>query len=597
MTKKRLKIAVLSTVAALAAQVLFEGLFGHENMMIGLMMMMAAYNLLNRDFTVRIVNNFIQLLILNCILVFASYLTSINTEIALIVNITIIFTVNYIYMNEFESPISFIFLMNYIIMWAAPVTLNSLSKRFLTIILGVFIIILGQIVFNKKTFTTKTRELLKEIISDHINQTDNIVNSIYNEDRNRILNKKIMNLLHLINSNNYKRFYYTKEAKILLNISTLLEKMNVLIATANKKKIDKNYLENSKYSLMLIYKYFNNEVDINVLDNEFHTFMNKYKENNDTYIYELTEILYLLKHNIITLNTKSVKELKRIDKSDKITREFTLIGKTKRNLSFDSLILKFSIKLAIVISIGMYIVDKSKLPYGKWIIITMYVIMQPYMEDTISKSKKRIKGTIIGVLVFLIVFYTLSISNQQLSNQIMLTLGIFLYSYFVTYDKQVIAITIICLSSVIKNGEVQRLSFNRVLYILAGIIIVMIINKYLFPYNINDSVKDLKKKYNNILKLILLEIKALMGGKKNQDKIIRLILLCTEIDKKLYSNNQRLNSIELNKFLNKRYFIMSDIRYLILQIYYIDKNYFQKKEINKKLFISLYTNLQYEILN
>lgn len=583
MDKSKLKVAVLSAIMAMIVQLLFLGIFGRETALVGVMMVLAALSLMKSDLTLYPVSKIGDLLFLNLILGIISYIITINLYVGIILNFSVIFLVNYIYMNEFKSPTSYIFIMIYIIMWGNKISINKLPNRLLALSFGVGIIMALQFMVNRNSFRSKSRLLTQDAIEDVVKEVNDIIEDKYNNTENIILAKRIRSLFQLINESNRKKFYSSTEHKLIFNIAISIERVNLIIRNIPKKN-NKKLLEELKAILISMKKLLESKYSIQDIELEFQNFIEKYKDGEESYVIELLEVIFILKHNLLNLADSEDEYLREINSHYELPKQFSLKGKIKRNHNFDSLILKHSLKMAIVLSGSMFICDRLNLVYGKWIVLTAYVIMQPYVEDSIIKSKKKIKGTVLGVIVFLI---ALIIFKESLPKQILIFIALICYFYFKEYDRKVINLTIISLTSISMNDKIYFLSFEKIIYMIIGILMVLIVNKYLLPYNIRDSIRDLKAKYNRLINLLKEEIIQFRDDKEHKEAIIKLILLCNEVEDKLIVNNRRINDEDLEKFIIEKSVVMSDIRFLILQIYYMNKGCLKNGELNIKIINSL----------
>lgn len=106
------------------------------------------------------------------------------------------------------------------------------------------------------------------------------------------------------------------------------------------------------------------------------------------------------------------------------------------------------------------------------------------------------------------------------------------------------------------------------MFIAIGVGFGLLINKYLLPYNITDSIEELKLKYKNNEIKIQKELDKVLKGKGNLDKLIKLTLEESQIENKLIANNSRAKDEELEKIIYKHSIMMSDARFLLLRFYH-----------------------------
>lgn len=568
MKSNKLISSIFMAVLVVIIQFIYSQAFGSENSLIGVIMAIGAATFINKNFTVRPIYKGFTILLLNLVLGTCGYIASLNIYIGLIVNIITIFSVTYLYMNDFSVPTSYIFLMAYIFMWASPIDIYDLPKRLLALSFGVLLILLLQWSFNRNSLKEKSRVTIIKNLKYIIKELEDLKNSKYNSKENVIINQEIKEMMKLVNSYSYKRFYSSIEGKLILSIAIALERLSIVVNEISKEDYDKVFVTDLQVQIIKILAYLKQDIDKENIIKNIDDFIKYNKKVDKVYELESLYIIEILRYNIINLNTLTYKDLRIINNEYELPKEFTNLSKIKRNLSLNSIIFTYSIKQSLLISIAMFLTDMLGLTYGKWIVLTMYVIMQPYAEDTIIKAKKRFKGTIIGIGLF---FVAVSLVENILPKFILLLIVFFFYFYNDEYSKKVMCMTIVSLVSVSLVDNINILTITRLANVAIGIVVVLIVNTYIFPYNIEKSIEDLKKKYDRVLKLIKIEISKYKYRKLDMEKIIKLILICNEIEAKLTINNKRAQDKSLEVFLLKKSIILRDIRLIILNEYYKDK--------------------------
>lgn len=571
MDKQKAKKSLMKALFIVSMQIIYVKLFGYKNILVGMIMGMGTVSFLMRDLTGNLVYRGITFLILNTILGIFSFLSPINMWIGFIINFLTIFLTTYVYMNDFRSPTSYIFLMSYIFMWAIPISFKELPARLLALGFSIIPIILAQLIFNKNRFENDSKKIIEEIIKDINKQIDDIKNNTFEISENLEINKKIRSLLVLINEKSSNKFQNSKYEMKQFNIAVYLDRINLIIGHVAKNKKDKKfkdeYLSDIKVQINNISLYNEDYSYIETINKNIDEFIKKYESISDKPIF-ISDSIHLLKVLKININNKEEckeRNIYKIYKTVNVAHKFELIISMKENFNLNSLKMIYSLKLALSISLAMFLVQFLKIPYGRWIVITIYVIMQPYEEDTVIKAKKRLKGTFIGVILFFSIF---SLIHDTIPKMIVLFIAFFYYFYFKEYDKKVMCMTTISLSSVSLVNYINIISIGRLMFIVVGVGFGLLINKYFLPYNITDSIEELKLKYKNNERKIQKELDKVLKGKGNLDKLIKLTLEESQIENKLIANNSRAKDEELEKIIYKHSIMMSDARFLLLRFYH-----------------------------
>ena len=148
---------------------------------------------------------------------------------------------------------------------------------------------------------------------------------------------------------------------------------------------------------------------------------------------------------IVTSIVEQLKEAKELDsrEADRIYKEWERTYLDKPKVVFkeyfvpSSIRFKFAMRMAITLTFSIFIAEL--LGYYKiiWAIITIMSIMQPYYEDTISKTRERIKGNIIAILFTGIVIH---LFHTQWITILILVISLYLLYGFKEYYK----ISLIC---------------------------------------------------------------------------------------------------------------------------------------------------------
>ena len=100
--------------------------------------------------------------------------------------------------------------------------------------------------------------------------------------------------------------------------------------------------------------------------------INNWTEKEYTFLEECTELIRLLEKNINNLYEYNKKKSRKRIKV-KFNLKELLIGNS--SLKMKHLRVAYSLKLAIAVSLIMFIVDLFKIPQGRWIVTSVYVVI------------------------------------------------------------------------------------------------------------------------------------------------------------------------------------------------------------------------------
>ncbi|WP_415283038.1 FUSC family protein [Clostridium perfringens] len=569
MNIKRFKLPLIFAVLSVVLMGGYKTIFGVENTIIGLIIAMASYAFLRLDLTSYPIYKSMIFLILNLFLAISAYISSINPFLGLIINFLILFTVSFIYTTEFKNVISYIFLLLYVYMWEYPISLDQLPRRLVAMGVGVFIIIGIHILFNRRNFKKNSNNIIIRSIRNIQREISHIINESYMEKENIYIDSELRKLLILIKGRNNNKFIENHKDDIYFNIVLILERINSIINKVgkvnSKSEVVIEYLNSLNHDLENITLFLEEKVEcINVKKYDLGkgSMINSLAEKEYAFLEECTELKMLLEKNINNLYEYNKKKPRKRIKV-KFNLKELLIGNS--SLKMKHLRVAYSLKLAIAVSLIMFIVDLFKIPQGRWIVTSVYVVIQPYEEETLTKAIKRFKGTIIGVIIYISIF---TFFPHIIPLELLLLILMFLYFVQKDYDKKVVCTALMTLSFGLSRSTVGSLAFYRFLFVIIGIGIALGVNNLIFPQSIKNSIYDLKERYLELTNKLLCELKSILYEEEYNENTVKLLLDCNLIESKLMENKLIAENLELKDLVYKQSIILSKIRCLILFINY-----------------------------
>ncbi|MDT9331557.1 FUSC family protein [Clostridium perfringens] len=594
---RRFKLPLIFAVLSVVLMGGYKTIFGVENTIIGLIIAMASYAFLRLDLTSYPIYKSMIFLILNLFLAISAYISAINPFAGLIINFLILFTVSFIYTTEFKNVISYIFLLLYVYMWEYPISLDELPRRLVAMGVGVFIIIGIHILFNRRNFKKNSNNIIIRSIRNIQKEICHIINESYREKENIYIDSELRKLLILIEGRNNNKFIENNKDDIYFNIVLILERINSIINKVgkinNKSKDVIDYLNSLNHDLENITLFLERKVDcINEEKDDLNksSTINNWTDKEYTFLGECTELIRLLEKNINNLyEYRRKKPRKRI--KVKFNLKELLIGNS--SLKVKDLRVAYSLKLAIAVSLIMFIVDLFKIHQGRWIVTSVYVVIQPYEEETLTKAIKRFKGTIIGVIIYISIF---TFFPHIIPLELLLLILMFLYFVQKDYEKKVVCTALMALSFGLSRSTVGYLAFYRFLFVIIGIAIALGVNKIIFPQSTKNSIYDLKERYLELTSKLLYELKSILYEEKYNENTVKLLLDCNLIESKLMENKLIAENLELKDLVYKQSIILSKIRCLILFINYSNWGITSKHiNVDKNLLNVIFNKIEEEL--
>lgn len=548
-------------------------LFGTKNVMIAFPIALTSTVIGRQNFYVKPVSRISRILLIDLLIVLVAFISSLNVWTGVVINFFAIFLIIYIVSSPYDTTFYKPFIMLYIFTQYANISIYELPNRLLSVVFGALAIIIGTYI---------KRDNAKNILGNSINsafkniknQLENILVNKFDDKLTENCSKIMMDLVYKVYITRYRNYLTTNlgtiQFKLYLNIEYLNLELKNVYEEYNIRKISKEQLLDllSLLDLILCYSKEKNNLDNIIYKNEF--IIEKYKNASESF----SEKLFII--------SSIVEQIKALDKLgdkeiNKLYTEWERSYLDKPKIVFKeyfnrtSIRFKFAMRMAITLTFSIFIAEFLGFYKVIWAIITIMSIMQPYYEDTISKSKERVKGNIIAIVFTGIVIH---LFNEKWVTILILILSLYLLYGFKEYYKISLfaAIASICVSSI--SIDINKLLFLRILYVVIGVIVVLFANKFIFPYKLKDGILQLVKKilrYDE--KLVNYSIDYFDKG---DNSIIDLIIHITLLTQKLYIRNLQYGDKNIFKFIYKNNELVVKMGYNMLIVY--------RKKYNNNIF-------------
>lgn len=137
----------------------------------------------------------------------------------------------------------------------------------------------------------------------------------------------------------------------------------------------------------------------------------------------------------------------------------------------------YAIRIALITTIAVFIVDFFNLAQGRWIVYTIFSLTELYSEHCRVRSKQRLQGTVIGIIIIMLLFVVIKDNDIRV---LIVLLGGYLDTYTTNYRDKIICVTMSVVASVsLTNGTITT-AIERVGYIGIGIILAILADKIIF---------------------------------------------------------------------------------------------------------------------
>lgn len=483
--------------------IIFKTIFGDSNTLVGVTTLVLILLSMDRNLTTNGGKNLLKLLIMNLVMGLGAFMVSQSLWLGLIINFTIMFFIAYFFSYELRKPLNMLVGLHYILMMTNPISVEELPLRIAALIVGPFLLMGVQLLTNKNQLKKSGPALLAKIEQNILVKINLLKEDQSVSDINHEIMKEMNRVKVMVHENTPLNTHVSLYGRTIIGVLSCLERINLLLDIP----CDKALLDELGICLK-------EKTNLN-LDSVKATFSKSYQEQG----YEFISTLDLLAQEQDRLTVLLAQPDHSHEENEPVADEFKEGNILKRNFNYCSVRLGYGIRLGLLVALATFVTDYFKLEYGVWLTYTVFAITQPFIEYTVTKAKKRIIGTAIGAIIIFILF--MIIPDPSMRAIILLVTG-YVMSYAVDYRNIVMFITICSICAASGTDVVQSgiLIFNRLFFVVIGIIISLIVNKFFLKSTYADEEKGIKALKVNILDYMFKEIYVNQrGGAKTIDHL------------------------------------------------------------------------------
>ena len=132
----------------------------------------------------------------------------------------------------------------------------------------------------------------------------------------------------------------------------------------------------------------------------------------------------------------------------------------------------------------------------------------------------------------------------------------------------------ICISSL--SVSLNKLLIYRIFYVIIGVIVVLLANKFIFPYRLKDGIMQLVKKILRYDQYLIDTSREYLSKGEGDNYIRDLIIHITLLTQKLYLRNLQYSDESISEFIDKNNELLVKVGYKVLMVY--------KKKYNQNIF-------------
>lgn len=536
-------------VVVIAIVLVCKKIFGSDNVVVAIGMVIQALFFLSSDLTMEPVKNFFKILVADLLLGFCAAAVHIDPWLGLAVNLILIFGVIFIFMKDLSTPMYFPFMLTYLFMMAtAPVGISELTPRLALLAFGAFMTIVLQLVLNIGKSKKKTD-------ADFCALADMLIEKAgkHNGEASPDVSKKIRETARIINDRKKSSFFMSKNSMDKISIMTCIERMDLILDEIPAPDGFCGVMESFKEYIRDESSDYPEKTDM---------FVSEWEERAEEQyqLYELLEVLDVLKRSICDLKEKRKSKVRGVVKKGKKPKEYRMWHIFKENFKTDSIRFSFAFREAVGISAAWFATDFFDLQHGRWIMFSVFAIVQPFASEARSKLLARIRGTAIGFAAYLVLF---NVFHTSLAYSIIFMVVGYVFSYIKDYGNQTIFVTITSMGMAsMAAGSASDVVWARPLFVVIGGCAALLLNRFCFHCTVADTTVQLQRRYFDAAVTLFKEFFEKEKSEIDENHVANILLAANMIEDKIQLNNTTLEDSSIDDFIKNMRMLINDIMYL-----------------------------------
>ena len=508
-------------LVALFIMITAIALFGQEKAVLGILLLFFQLMCMSTSFSItKFVKGSLILLIVG---LFAG-LAQLNTPLLILLNFLVPFGIIMLLSDDYNSNGYFVYGLFFLLMQTSNVqSIPDLGIEVLSIVYGLLVLFIYNLIMSKINKKEPEKKLIATGYESVVKRLKILSKQKLDEKTPNPLNNIVAKINALLYSEaSQKTEVLNKKEECYFQSVLFLKRVDKLtnLALENKEKLteeDYKYFYDIARLFQTVKEQYSMH-DINDIIKMLDEFAESHKLSDSSMTYDWVYTIKKLKHIIKMANKPKPK----ISFKEYLNIRAT---KLKNNFSLDTIQMRFALKTALAVGIGTileyFVMIKTGFANAYWIPITVYTLMMQFHEEQNTKIKNYIIGTLLGAVVFTLVFQFVPPSAGLF---FMVLAFAVMFSVKNEILRNVVGAQMVLVLTYPIYGKVEIILIRVGLIILASIITWIVGKHVLYTDNLNgliNKVSHLLRVDRNILK----QLKKAINTKNSEFKYISELLL------------------------------------------------------------------------
>ena len=514
--KRNYKIIAVLIVAMLILLVGFGQLFGQENLIVGVIFSLALIHINRQDMPYHPFKIGAAMLGIALVLGAITWFLDFNIYIAVITTFIIVFLATYYLFGDFQSSLFLPVIIGYLYLFSASDVATRVDYRFEALVAGTVVVTLALWLIAY----IKTRQSIGNLLNELILEVAHHATATAGSSEIEFVPAPIEDILEHISEINrrlYRQPVRTHDMSAIteMRISLVLTLERLVIALEDLRTshmpslVERQALADLAALLEAIGESSSGLEEWRKIEPQIEKFITDYRADVDADDVDASPVLFELIGAVVVL-TRQIDTLRRLWAQDEVEQtevsDMFWARELRKIVRPFTLRLTFALKMAITLSILVGISYYVPWPQFTWLIWTFAFLMRPYVEDTEQRSITRIGATVVGIIVFTLLFMLTENHTLLLSIGVLLQILSFLLPPNTYLQLSVATTSALALVAIATTEAGLVLSAERLIFVAIGALIALVVTRFIYPYRVSIASVDLVERSRHLSYLMLKKV-------------------------------------------------------------------------------------------
>ena len=518
----------------------FSGVFGQENSLVGVIIIVLALTMLSRDLSVRPVWNLGVMCACTLAMGTFSFLSVWLGDpfVGAALNFLFVFGACFYALHDLSSPMHFPFLLGYAFMLSAPIGAEGIPLRVAALLLGSVFVVGLNVLFHHVSRGRRERDGMVAICREVSSLCTTIkAGSVATTDRLDGLCSTMDGYLY---ERLKSRFVSRPGDRRMLDVVVSLQVIGTAVCDRERDPAVLDGIAGISDALAS----FQQGDDMQPLLDRIDSFLREMDADPET-----RTALRILRDDLWRMSFSTTEE--RFDEAD-VPASFRAGTILRENMRLDSVRFTFSFRMALMFSLCAFAWQYSGDENAKALVFTTIAMVQPYLEGTARRTAMRLLGTFVGILAAIT---SLVIAGGDLGT---LTAILLVANYVFTvtapkrYEVMMAFITLSSLLTAMMTNPPETILTERVAMIIAGVLIASIANRVILPYRLADENIVLGGRYVDVTGGQIRSLGDAADGRRDPMGETALVLRAATISSKMRMNVTSRRDLAVEMLLSRQ---------------------------------------------